>query len=96
MRIDGDSNAAIEFLRAGKADVYGSSINTLRAMAARMPEGNLVPGAFNTVTFAVAMRKGLSPAAQSTLTQMVDYAKTAGIVQKGLEQAGAKGVRVAP
>lgn len=96
VRADGDMNAMIEFLRAGKADAYASSINTLQAMAARMPEGKIVPGAFNTVTFSVAMRKGLSPAAQSKLTQIVDEAKAAGIVQKGLEQAGAKGVRVTP
>ena len=96
VRVDGDMNVAIEFLRAGKADVYASSINTLRAMAAHMPEAKIVPGAFNIVTFSVATRKGLSPAAQSKLAQMVDEAKAAGIVQKGLEQAGAKGVRIAP
>jgi polar amino acid transport system substrate-binding protein len=96
VRVDGDMNVAIEVLRTGKADAYASSINTLRAMAARMPEGTIVPGAFNTVTFSVAMRKGLSPAAQGKLAQMVDEAKAAGIVQKGLDQAGAKGVRVAP
>jgi len=96
VHVDGDMNVAIEVLRAGKADVYASSINTLRAMAARMPEGKIVPGAFNTVTFSVAMRKGLSQAAQSRLAQMIDEAKAAGIVQKGLEQAGATGVRVAP
>ena len=96
VRVDGDMNGAIELLRAGRADVYASSINTLRSMADRTPGGRIVPGAFNTVTFAVAMRKGLSPAGQSRLTQMVDEAKSSGIVQKGLDQAGAKGVRIAP
>jgi polar amino acid transport system substrate-binding protein len=94
VRMDGDSNAAIEFLRAGKADLYASSINNLQAMAERMPGAKIV-GAFYTVTFAVAMRPGLSAAAQSRLTQMVDEAKAAGIVRKGLEHAGAQGVRIA-
>jgi hypothetical protein len=48
------------------------------------------------VTFSVATRPGLSAAARTQLAQWVEEAKAAGIVQKGLEQAGAKGVRLAP
>ena len=95
VRLDGDANDAIEFLRSGEADVYGSGINSLRPMAERLP-GSKVVGAFNIVTFSVAMRPGLSDAARSQLTQWVDEAKAAGLVRKGLEQARAKGVQVAP
>jgi adenosylcobinamide amidohydrolase len=95
IRLDGDMNDAIDFLRAGNADVYGSGINTLRPMAERLP-GSKILGAFNIVTFSVAMRPGLSAAARAQLTRWVEEAKAAGIVQKALEQAGAKGVRVAP
>ena len=42
------------------------------------------------------MRPGLSAAARVQLTRWVEEAKAAGIVQKALEQAGAKGVQVAP
>ncbi|MGZ5147504.1 MAG: transporter substrate-binding domain-containing protein [Burkholderiales bacterium] len=94
VRLDGDANDAIEFLRAGQADVYGSGINTLRPMVERLP-GSKIVGAFNIVTFSVAMRPGLSAEARTQLTQWVEEAKAAGIVQKGLVQAGAKGVRVA-
>jgi polar amino acid transport system substrate-binding protein len=96
VRLDGDRKVAIDTLVSGKADVYASSVNTLRAMAADMPGGKIVPGTFNIVAFSVAMRPGLSPAAQKRLAQIVDEAKAAGIVQKGLDQAGAKRVRVAP
>jgi adenosylcobinamide amidohydrolase len=95
VRLDGSANDAIEFLRAGKADVYASGINSLRPMMAGLPGSKMV-GAFNIVTFSVAMRPGLSAAARAQLTQWVEEAKAAGIVQKGLEQAGAKGVRVVP
>lgn len=95
VRLDGDVNDAAEFLRAGKADVYGSGINTVRPMLQRLP-GSRMLGAFNIVTFSVAARPGLSAAARAQLTQWVDEAKAAGIVQKALEQAGAQGVRVAP
>ena len=43
VRLDGSASDAIELLRAGKADVYASSINTLRAMAANMPGGRSCP-----------------------------------------------------
>ena len=95
VRLDGDANDASEFLRAGKADVYGSGINTLRPMLDLLP-GSKILGAFNIVTFSVASRPGLSPAAHAQLTRWVEEAKASGLVQKALEQAGAKGVRVAP
>ena len=95
LRLDGGIDDAVEFLRAGNVDVYGSGINTLRPMVERLP-GSKILGAFNIVTFSVATRPGLSAAARAQLMQWVEEAKAAGIVQKGLEQAGAKGVRVAP
>ena len=95
VRVDGDMYAAIELLRAGKADVYGSNLNGLKRMVPQLP-GSKILGAFNTVTFSVAMRPGLSPAAQRRVTELVNEAKAAGIVQKALEQAAAEGVRVVP
>lgn len=95
VRVDGDLNVGIELLRAGKAEVYASSIDSAQVMVGRMP-GARVVGAFQTVTFAVAMQKGRSAAALSKLTQMVNEAKAAGIVHKALEQSGAKGVQLAP
>jgi len=95
VRVDGDLNAGIELLRTGKADVYASNINSAQVMVDRMP-GAKVVGTFHTVTFAVAMQQGRSAAAQEQLTQWVNEAKASGLVQKALEQAGAKGVQIAP
>jgi polar amino acid transport system substrate-binding protein len=95
VRVDGDLKVGIELLRAGKADVYTTSIDVARAMVSRMPEAKIV-GAFHTVTFAVAMQKGRSAVALSKLTRLVNEAKVAGIVQKGLERAGASGARTVP
>jgi adenosylcobinamide amidohydrolase len=64
-------------------------------MAERLPRSKIV-GAFNIVTFSVATRPRLSAAAHAQLTQWVEEAKAAGIVQKALQQANAKGVQVAP
>jgi uncharacterized protein GlcG (DUF336 family) len=93
--VDGDLNAGIELLRAGQADVYTTSIDGARVMVGRMPEAKIV-GAFHTVTFSVAMQKGRSAAALRGLTQWVNEAKAAGIVQEALVQAGAKEVRIVP
>jgi polar amino acid transport system substrate-binding protein len=95
VRVDGDMYAAMDFLRAGKADVYGSNVNTLQLMVAQLPGSKLI-GAFHTVTFSVAMRPGLSAPAQRRVTELVNEAKAAGIVQHGLAKARAEGVRVAP
>jgi polar amino acid transport system substrate-binding protein len=95
VRVDGNLDAGIGFLRTGQAEVYASSIDSAHAVAARMPGANVV-GAFNTVTFAVAMQKGRSAAALGQLTQLVNEAKAAGIVRKALEHAHASGVSVVP
>jgi polar amino acid transport system substrate-binding protein len=93
VRVDGNLDAAIELLRTGHADLYASSIDAAHAIAGRL-QGARVVGAFHAVTFAVAMPKGRSAAAMVQLTQLVNEAKAAGIVQGALDQAGAGAVRV--
>ncbi len=95
VRVDGDLDAGIELLRAGKAEVYATNINSAQLMVSHMPEAKVL-GAFQTVVFAVAMQKGRSAAAQEKLTHWVNEAKAVGLVQAALERAGAKDVRIAP
>jgi polar amino acid transport system substrate-binding protein len=95
VRVDGPLDAAIEILRAGKAEVYASSINNGQSLEKRMP-GARVIGTFHTVPFAVTTQKGLSPAARARLLELIDEAKASGLVRKALEEAGAQGVRYAP
>jgi hypothetical protein len=56
----------------------------------------IIPGAFTTVRFTVALPKGRSSAAQAKLAEIVNEAKKTGVVRKAIEQVGMKGVRVAP
>jgi len=93
VRVDGDLNVGIEMLRTGQAEVYASNINSVQKMADRVA-GAKALGAFQTMVFAVAMQKGRSAAAMEKLTQWVNEAKAAGLVQAALERAGAKGARV--
>jgi ABC-type amino acid transport substrate-binding protein len=96
VRSGGDTAAAIDLLRTGKADMYATVTDNALAIARAVPGATIVPGTFTTVGFAVATPKGLSPAAQTTLGQIIKQAKAAGIVQQAIDKAGLKGVRVAP
>ena len=95
VRVAGDADAVIEMLRDGKIDLYGTGIDSVQRIANRLP-GSKIIGAFDTVAFAISTAKGWSPAAQSRLTQLVNEAKAAGIVQQAIDKAGLKGVRAAP
>ncbi len=88
---------AIEMLHDGEADVFGADSGLIDSIASGYPGAKIVPGAFNTVRVAVAIPKGRSTAARTSLAEILTQAKRSGIVQKAIEQAGLKsGVRVAP
>ena len=95
VRVAGDVNLATELLRDGKIDLYASGIESVMKIANLVP-GTKIIGAFETVAFAISTAKGWSPAAHSRLTQLVNEAKAAGIVEKAIEKSGSKGVRAAP
>ena len=61
-----------------------------------LPGAKIVPGAFNSDRSSVALPKGRSSAAQGKVAEIVNEAKRTGVVQKAIEEAGLKGVRVAP
>jgi len=87
---------AIEMLRSGKVDVFGADSGIVYAIADGLAGAKILPGAFNTVRVAVVLPKGQSSATQTRLAEMVNEAKRTGIVQKAIERAGLRGVRVAP
>jgi polar amino acid transport system substrate-binding protein len=87
---------AIETLRSGRADVYGSNGQLVHVVAEGLPGAKIVPGQFTTVPQTVALPKGRSGAAHGRLAEIVNEAKRSGIVAKAIEQARIKGVRVAP
>ena len=96
VRVSGERSEAIEALRNGKAHVFGSNAQIVHNVADGLPGAKIVPGQFNSVRMAVAFPKGKSSAAQGKLGEIVNEAKVASLVRKAIEQAGTKGVRVAP
>lgn len=87
---------AIETLRSGKANLWATNANQAEAIVAGLPGAKIVPGSFNKERASVALPKGRSAAAQAKLAEIVNEAKRTGIVQKAIDQAGIRGVQVAP
>ena len=96
MRVAGDVAIAIDLLRSGEADLFATSNEVALIIADRLAGAKVIPGVFTTVEFAVAMPKGRSSAVQDRITQLVKQAKSADIVKRAIENAGLRGVRVAP
>ena len=70
----------VEALRTGKADVWGANASNVQGIADSLPGAKVVPGAFTTVRFTVALPKGRSSAAQAELADIVGEAKKTGVV----------------
>jgi polar amino acid transport system substrate-binding protein len=86
----------IEALRSGKADVWAISASRTQEITDGLPGAKVVPGAFTSDRHVVQLPKGRSSAAKDKIAEIVKEAKTAGVVQKALEQPGLRGIRVAP
>lgn len=95
VRVAADADAVAAMLRDGKLDLYATGVEGVQAIANRLP-GSRIIGSFETVVFAVSTGKGLSFAAISQFTQIVNQAKAAGIVRKAIDHSGRSGVRAAP
>jgi len=96
VRISGGSEAMIEALRTGRADVYGSNAENVHKVAAGLPGSKIVPGAFRSVRMTVAFPKTRTAAAERKIVEIVNEAKIGGLIQKSIDEAQLKGVRVAP
>jgi polar amino acid transport system substrate-binding protein len=69
---------------------------TLNEIEDALPGSRIVPGAWTTGHYAASLPKGRSAAAHVELADIVNEAKRTGVVQRSIERAGFKGVRVAP
>jgi polar amino acid transport system substrate-binding protein len=96
VRVAAPVDVAIEMLRSGEADVFASNRQIVDAITAGLPGTKIVPGAFLSVRMAIALPKGRSIAAQNKLAEIVELAKSTGLVSRAIQEAGLKGVRAAP
>jgi polar amino acid transport system substrate-binding protein len=96
VRVSAPVEVAVDALRSGKADVFASSGQYARAVAASVPSAKIIPGSFLSVHMAVALPRGRSSIAQSKVAEIINEAKKTGVVQSAIDESALTEVRVAP
>jgi len=87
--------AAFELIRDGKADAYAQNRFMLLGLVERLPGARVLADRLDVVQLALALPKG-RPAALAYVTSWTENAKRSGFVQRIIDDAGLRGVQVAP
>jgi polar amino acid transport system substrate-binding protein len=90
-----DEMAAFELLKAGAAEVFASNKQRLLSVVTSNPGYRVLEGRFAAIQHAVAVPIGRKAAA-ACLSGLIEDLKASGFVRRALEEAGARGVVVAP
>ncbi|MCP4617585.1 MAG: transporter substrate-binding domain-containing protein [Bradyrhizobium sp.] len=91
--VPGGFEAAHDALATGKADVYGENLHLAHRIADALPDARVLPGRFNVVQMAIGVRKRAA-AALPTIDAFVNTIRSDGTIQKAIDVAGLRGVRV--
>jgi polar amino acid transport system substrate-binding protein len=86
---------AVDMLRAGKADAFALSRDSLPPFVAALPGSRIVDGGFQRTGVAVALPKN-RPNALAYVTAFLEGAKVSGSVRRALDRAGFPNDPVAP
>jgi polar amino acid transport system substrate-binding protein len=86
--------AAFELLRSGQADAFAANRHSFATFTAGLDGHRALDDAFLTVPMAIAVPKGRANAL-GMVSAFLDEAKAAGDVQRAIECAHLRGVRVA-
>lgn len=78
---------AVARMRAGQADAFALSRDTLRPVVLQVPGSRIVAGGFQQTQVAVAVPKG-RPAALARVTAWMDEAKRTGVVRRIFDARG--------
>ena len=80
-------------LAEGRVDAMAANVNTLEAIAARMPGARVLPGSYYDVQYSVAVAKGRD-AGTAYVEDFMKHMRASGAMQKSLDRARLKGVTV--
>ena len=86
--------AAFNLLKEGKAQVYAQNRYMLLGLADSLPGARVLEDRFSAAEMSIALPKG--PAALAYVSAFVEQSKKSGTVQRAIETAKLRGVRVAP
>jgi polar amino acid transport system substrate-binding protein len=88
-------NAAFELLVAGKADVVAGVRQPLVANLERLPGSRVLDGRFMAIQQSLGIPKSRD-AGLNFLREFIEDVKASGFVARAIDQAGIRGVSVAP
>jgi polar amino acid transport system substrate-binding protein len=86
---------AVAMVRAGTAQAFALSHDSLKPLAKDLPGSRILEGGFQSTGIAIAVAKG-RPAALAYATAFMEDAKASGIVRRALDAAGLHDEPVAP
>jgi polar amino acid transport system substrate-binding protein len=86
---------AMEMLRSDSADAFALTHDSLPPLAAGLPGSRILDGTFLRADIAIAVQKG-RPNALAYASAFMEDAKRSGIVKRAFDDAGLKGLEVAP
>ena len=89
------SAAGFDLLRAGNADALANPVPSLFTFSAQLPGSRVLEDRFYATFGAMAVPKGQA-GRLAYISEFVEEAKASGLVQRAIERAGVRGVRVAP
>jgi polar amino acid transport system substrate-binding protein len=84
-----------ELARQGQGDAFALSHDSFAGLLPKLPGARVLPGNFQQTGIAVAVPKG-RPAALQIATELIEVAKTSGLVRRALDAAGFPDAPVAP
>src|SRR6266853_869335 len=87
--------AAFNLIKEGKAQVYAQNRYMLLCLADNLPGARVLEDRFSAAEMSIALPKG-RPAALAYVSEFVEQSKKSGTVQRAIETAKLRGVRVAP
>ena len=90
-----DVPAVVEMLKSGKADAIAANKPTLFVESEQLRGSRVLDGRFSVVQYGMATAKGRSPG-NAYVRKFLEEAKAAGLVKSSIENAGLRGVVVAP
>ena len=87
--------AAFNLVKEGKAQVYAQNRYMLLGLADSLPGARVLEDRFSAAEMCIVLPKG-RPAALAYVSEFVVQSKKSGMVQRAIETAKLRGVRVAP
>jgi polar amino acid transport system substrate-binding protein len=90
-----DLASAVDLVITGQADVAVGHLPSLRALAPKLPGARLLVDRFIGESYGIAVPKGQRDRL-AFVTEFVEDAKATGFLQRGIDEFGLQGVRVAP